>query len=283
VYEAAVKTGGRYTLKIVHDDDALNPREDYDNFGKMACWHRRYSLGDKHNYADPDEFLQRLVSNTIPEKDIIAYVKDGKADDLTLEYNKSAREWELKSYDDYFKKWYMVYSFSAPLHMESTVISESILENMSSRDLMNLAERTHLIMPLYLFDHSGITISTRDFREYWDSGQVGWTYAGNEDIIKEYGDVSAESVKKAEKLLNAEVETYDLYLRGECYGFQLYCDGEEVDSCWGFLGHFDEAKDAIREYLPEDAVQLIESAEYGDHDPEYEPEDNENLEQGDDD
>ena len=269
---AAVKTGGHYTLKIVHDEDSINPREDYDNFGKMVCWHSRYDLGDKHDYRNPDDFLAELVRDSFSEKEIIAYVKDGNAGNLKLEYNKATREWDLNSYDNYFKKWYEVGSYSAPLEKESAYICDGILENMSSKDLMALAERENLVLPLYLLDHSGITISTRDFRDRWDSGQVGWSYASKADIIKEYGDASPESMGRAKKLLNAEVETYDCYLRGECYGFQLFENGIEKDSCWGFLGNFDEALKAIREYLPEDAVPLADSAEYGDEEPEYDPE-----------
>ncbi|MDR0818899.1 MAG: hypothetical protein LBN43_04930, partial [Oscillospiraceae bacterium] len=251
-YNAAVKTSGRYTLKIVIDDDPMNPREDCSNFGKMACWHKRYTLGDKHDYNDPDDFLKDLAQQT-PGADIVAYVKDGKADGLTLEYDKSSREWTLKSYDDYFKKWYVEQTYPAPLDLKSGYVSDDIVDAMSRDDLIILAEITNLIMPLYLYDHSGITISTSSFRDRWDSGLVGWTYASYSEIAKEYDAVTDESIEKARNLLIAEVENYDCYLRGDCYGFQLFKDGEETDSCWGFLGSFDEAKDAIREYLPESA------------------------------
>ena len=40
----------KYTLLMLPDDDAPNPREDCDCFGKMVCWHRRYNLGDDHDY-----------------------------------------------------------------------------------------------------------------------------------------------------------------------------------------------------------------------------------------
>ena len=280
---AAVKTSGHYTLKIVYDDDSINPREDYDNFGKMRCWHSRYTLGDTHDHSSPDDFLKDLVRGTISEKEIINYVKDGNAADLKLEYNKATHEWELTSYDDYFKKWYEVGTYPAPLETESYYICDGILENMSTNKLMELAKRENIIMPLFLYDHSGISISTRSFigraqHAEWDSGQVGWTYASNADIIKEYGNTSPENVARAEKLLKSEVETYDCYLRGECYGFQLFEDGEEKDSCWGFLGSFDEALKAIREYLPEEALPLAENAEYGDDEPEYDPDDDIEME-----
>ena len=36
-----------YTLFILDDDTPMNPSEDHDCLGKMACWHSRYRLGQK--------------------------------------------------------------------------------------------------------------------------------------------------------------------------------------------------------------------------------------------
>jgi hypothetical protein len=64
----------------------------------------------------------------------------------------------------------------------------------------------------------------------------------------------------------------------------LFKDGEEQDNCWGFLGSFDKAKAAIREYLPEEVVPLIDVAEYGSNEPKQEqkqePEQEYELEDG---
>ena len=49
-----------YTLFILDDDTPLNPREDHDCLGKMVCWHSRYSLGEKHDYDEPSDFLRFL-------------------------------------------------------------------------------------------------------------------------------------------------------------------------------------------------------------------------------
>ncbi|GHV34412.1 hypothetical protein FACS18949_10420 [Clostridia bacterium] len=103
---------------------------------------------------------------------------------------------------------------------------------------------------LYLYDHSGLTINTTGFPCPWDSGQIGWAYVSHTDIIKEY----------------------DCYLRGECYGFQLLENGMEIDSCYGFLGDFDDAKEAIKRYLPDNITQLAEHINYGDDDPEWDEE-----------
>jgi len=266
---AAVKSDKKYTLKIMYDDNAQNPRE-WDNLGKMMCWHRRYDLGDNHNFSDSQQFLINLISDNIPVKDIIAYVKDGKTSDMKLEYNKSAREWDLQTYDDHFKKWYSAYTADAPLDMTDGVLADAILEEMRTGDLITLAEKSVKINSLYLYDHSGITISMSDFNDRWDSGQVGWIYATHEDIKKEYGDTSPANIEKAWKVISSEVRTYDDYLRGNCFGFQLYDrKGEQVDSCWGFIGEFDEAKKDISGYLPKDAKKLAEIIEYGDKDPEH--------------
>jgi hypothetical protein len=37
---------GDLTVRLTPDEDAENPRTDFDHFGRMLCSHRRYSLGD---------------------------------------------------------------------------------------------------------------------------------------------------------------------------------------------------------------------------------------------
>ena len=34
-------------FKIYTDEDAANPRTEFDNVGTMVCWHRGYNLGDE--------------------------------------------------------------------------------------------------------------------------------------------------------------------------------------------------------------------------------------------
>lgn len=95
-----------------------------------------------------------------------------------------------------------------------------------------------LLIPLFLYDHSGITMSARPFSCPWDSGQVGWIYATRETILKEWGKgnrVTAKARKLAESCLLDEVKTYDEYLTGSVYGYVAECGGDK-DSCWGFFG-----------------------------------------------
>ena len=54
-------------LKIYIDPEPINPR-DWDNLGKMICWHNRYDLGDKHDYTIDEfhEFLEKTNTVTLP-------------------------------------------------------------------------------------------------------------------------------------------------------------------------------------------------------------------------
>jgi hypothetical protein len=79
-----------YTLFIV-DDEAMNPREDRDNLGKMVCWHRRYSLGDEHGHSEPRNFLHSILFDKYaydPKseygKPVYGYIKHGHAKEARL-------------------------------------------------------------------------------------------------------------------------------------------------------------------------------------------------------
>ena len=102
-----VATMKPYTLFVVDDDMPLNPRTDYDNLGKMVCWHSRYNLGDEHDYDEPRDFLQKKLFemySSYPSsqygKPIYDFIKSGKAETAKLEYDRSAHEWVL------YEKWF---------------------------------------------------------------------------------------------------------------------------------------------------------------------------------
>jgi len=127
-----------------------------------------------------------------------------------------------------------------------------------------------VILPLYLYDHSGITMNTTGFSCGWDSGQVGfifineakakeigWTKAYAKTLAK--GDDEKYKGKTREEILTnfmiSDVETYDNYISGQVYQFTVKDkDGEEVEdgSCGGFYGYdhdksglLDHAQNAI--------------------------------------
>lgn len=110
------------------------------------------------------------------------------------------------------------------------------------KDAIISKENPLVILPLYLYDHSGITINTTGFSCQWDSGQVGWAYITKKQL--EYlgttlnkGEVYSEFLERITKYLIDEVKTYDYYITGEVYGFSILNEHDESeDSCCGFFG-----------------------------------------------
>lgn len=95
-----------------------------------------------------------------------------------------------------------------------------------------------VILPIYLYDHSGLSLSTSPFSCPWDSGQVGFIGVTREKLLKNFqvNKVTKQIHEKAAAILEGEVQTQNDYLSGEIYGYKTFEDGEEVDSCWGFFG-----------------------------------------------
>lgn len=94
-------------------------------------------------------------------------------------------------------------------------------------------------LPVYLCDHGGLRVSTADFGDRFDSGQVGFIVASAEAIRKEYScqDITPETRALVLEVLKREIEVYDQYLSGQVYGFIVKCQQSEAeDSCWGFYG-----------------------------------------------
>lgn len=148
-----------YNLQVFRDEYAENPRE-WDNLGKMVCWHRRYNLGDKHDYESPQDFYES---------------------------------------DEY--------------------------------------KNALVILPVYLYDHSGITISNSDFGDRWDIGQIGYIFVTKDKAQEEYGLLNETTTELIRERLMSETKMYDQYLQGDCYAFRITDEnGDEIDGCGGFSG-----------------------------------------------
>lgn len=254
-----------YRLKVEYDDTPINPRTDYDNFGKMICWHSRYDLGDKHDFSEPDEFLKQLVRDSLSADEVINFVKKGGCHSVKLEYDRHNREWKLKEYSEHFNKWFMEYTFFPKTLKGSDMVKESILDCLSIDALKELADKNNIIMPLYLYDHSGITIScshSYPYNDRWDAGQVGWIYASYDDIQKKLGGVNSETLEQAKQILIGETNAYDDYLRGECYGYTIEKNGVEVESCWGYLGDLREMVSEMKSGVDEEYQHLFDHIDY---------------------
>jgi hypothetical protein len=121
-----------------------------------------------------------------------------------------------------------------------------------------------MIKPLYMYDHSGITISTSPFGCHFDSGQIGWVFIDEVQLKLLWSDEEFPNEKLTE-IIEGDVKTYDQYLTGEVYGYEVYevetCDkGHEhktlVESCWGFYdeGDCESEGQSMIEHLEKELV-----------------------------
>ena len=96
----------------------------------------------------------------------------------------------------------------------------------------------YILIPLYLYDHSGITMRTASFSCGWDSGQVGWIYVTVAQAHENWPKLDLLDLKgRAARYLEGEVNEYDMYLTGDCWGYAVVDEaGDELDTCWGFYG-----------------------------------------------
>lgn len=122
-----------------------------------------------------------------------------------------------------------------------------------------LDRRGDVVLPLFLYDHSGITISTSPFSCSWDSGKVGYIYVTREKIRKEYGWKRLTKARREniESYLRSEVETYDDYLTGNVYGYIIEHEKEKnISGCSGFYG-YDREKSGLLEAARNEIDSLV--------------------------
>lgn len=142
------------------------------------------------------------------------------------------------------------------------------------RNAINKKENVAVILPLYLYDHSGLTINTTGFICPWDSMRVGFIFISKEKVREEYNVkyVTRTIQNKIKKYLIDEVKTYDKYLRGDVYGYRITDTetDEEKDTCWGFYGTDDcmeQAKEFvgynIKQDQPEETEEYYSALLYG--------------------
>lgn len=108
-------------------------------------------------------------------------------------------------------------------------------------ELLIRAERIAVILPVFLYDHSGLVMNTTGFHCPWDSGQVGFIYVTLAEIRREYSvkRVSRQRRTAVSKYLKGEVQAYSDHMSGAVYGYVVEKDGEEIESCWGFIGDYE--------------------------------------------
>lgn len=133
-----------------------------------------------------------------------------------------------------------------------------------------IIDKYFVLLPIYMYDHSGVALRTAPFYDPWDSGQVGYIYCTKVKAMEESGAHSLEQATAwALERLASEVATYSQYINGEVFGYVLEegeeCDHgetqwEHVDSCWGFFGS-DPRENGMNEHIDKEWQALLAEAE----------------------
>ena len=114
-------------------------------------------------------------------------------------------------------------------------------------------------LPIYMYDHSGLAFKHTPFDCQWDSGLLGWHYMTRESAAESWPHVIDEDelIERAHELMADELRVYDDYIGGEVYGYQIHdAEGNELDSCWGFIGTDIETNGMLDACSAEDAEGL---------------------------
>lgn len=240
-----------FTVRILRDNDPENPREGWDNVGKMVCWHSRYKLGDEHSFEEPRQFWADLFNGIeLSDEEIRQFLLMIVGSDWGREdyYNTiwNLRKFGNKEMTKLDRRRFYVDAFVSE---EWDSMSDSLMEFVRDKVTDHC-----VVLPLYLYDHSGITMRTSQFACKWDSGQVGFIYISLKDAAEnwqcepdwstevhhEHDKTTKTLRERAADMLNGEVKVYDQYLTGQVYGYEIQDeDGIELNSCWGFFDDYD--------------------------------------------
>lgn len=222
-----VASNGTKTAVILQDTDPQNPRDPgwQENLGSMVCWHKRYNLGDKHNWEDPNDFSQDLALKNTNWSELLQYIKDGHTKDLRLVPEGEGYQLQSRSVFDN-NKWSDMEGFQFPADFsDSAAISKrlwdeaqgeitDVLKEMYTPELIDLCKDKVAILPLYLYDHSGLTMSTNDFGDRWDSGCVGFIYMEKDTAMKELG-MAGDEVRIAQAMEGRRAQPIKLSRKSE--------------------------------------------------------------------
>lgn len=227
--------------RLRHDDDYDSTMAlDYCRVGHMIIVHRGYTLGDEHTEPDTEIECERCEGNgEDPERTDLwrqspgwawSKIGTGTFESMQSEQGILQRLHRDKNYD---------------VNPSPCLACKG--DGRVAVSLLEWAKREHgatMVLPIYMYEHSGITISAGGplgsgrssapgypYTDQWDAGVCGIIF----DTAKgrEETGVPADKIEEA---LRGEIEEYDKYLRGEVYFFTVDAPGY-TDGCGGFVGY----------------------------------------------
>lgn len=218
--------------------------------GKMITWHRRYSIGTKHDYERPADFWVDVIRNHYePGKELAKLVLwctgwqvlDAATIKADMEREGRHSCWVTDPYYlCYINKKDEIagtYPISTDNVDEMTqddfdIFWSDAIEGLTIADYESMAEEIpdFAFYPVYMYEHSGIALSLGDFGDPWDSGQLGVFCADR----KEVEDLLAAKEKGWEQAyhdyLKSIIEEFNQWQYGNVWRF-FHIKAEELDNC----------------------------------------------------
>lgn len=126
----------------------------------------------------------------------------------------------------------------------------------SVEDFVAQLPKGSLVIPVYIYEHGSIGISTTPFSCSFDSAQLGVIWASPSKLREEYGRLTTANIERATSVLKGEVNSYAMFVNGETYGIRIQRDGVDTDECWGYLGR-NVFENGMSEQLEDDELPLL--------------------------
>lgn len=260
------KEVGNYRIKIYYDDySGESPIINWDMCGLYffeysdtsrlhdECNWKTFFYNNNHRLRD---VLEAIVVEHVKQEDIIKYLKEEKANNVSFIYNGSTHLWELRH-----ESFSYVQEEFLPEDLEDLDYKTELIECLDDEDLLKIIneyEKDVLVKEWSTRGHSqgdyveGIAYVTKDRYEKIYNEKENW----KEDCAK---------------IIDDEVKSIGMWMWGDVKGYVLekkvaftkkYKDEsrededceewEEVDSCWGC---YEETDELIKEVMIENGLE----------------------------
>ena len=240
-FNKTTETEDLYRFYVERDDIeyCCHPWKHDDGFLTIInVWWNRYALGHNEGNGDGTEMLKELVEKHIG-KDLLkekALAGEFNVKYFILENDEDGYDYKATyiGWDKAEHEYYIQYGDEG--------LIEDILDSLTNNEMMVLlqtyATENIAIMPVFIYEHSMISISTGSYGDPWDSGCAGFAYIEK----NKYEEMTLRSwnAKDAREIIKNEVHMYDQYLQGDVYCYQdekydVDADSFESDeSCGSF-------------------------------------------------
>lgn len=138
--------------------------------------------------------------------------------------------------------------FLVACHNQFTVKYKDFTDKDIIELFLNPTHDEYYLFPLRAYIHSGVSLSLSKteypFNDRFDSAWVGMVFIDKNEVNN--------SEDRAKEIAEGLIQTYNHVLSGEVYGYVISKGGEKVESCWGFIGDYEnclnEAKDVVNNY-----------------------------------